>query len=186
MNLNGPRPKRTMPGREEPKLMRTPTPVKIRVVKYYGRFHLIGVSKPHLTRTNRQAKSLILPHIALSKFHQQCLLAWKLCYVHSFSPHRTCLWNNRNITIRNKSLFFPRWFQNNINCILCLFDDSGNILSYEQFMSYHSFPTPPKEFNKVIKAISPGLIHLVKCHSLFNPRSSVVTRILCFWKVLIC
>ncbi len=43
-------------------------------------------------------------------------------------------------------------------------------------MSYHSFPTPPKEFNKVIKAISPGLIHLVKCHSLFNPRSSVVTR----------
>ncbi len=75
--------------------------------------------------------------IALSKFHQQCLLAWKLCYVHSFSPHRTCLWNNRNITIRNKSLFFPRWFQNNINCILCLFDDSGNILSYEQFMSYH-------------------------------------------------
>ncbi len=124
--------------------------------------------------------------IALSKFHQQCLLAWELCYVHSFSPHRTCLWNNRDITIRNKSLFFPRWFQNNINCILCLFDDSGNILSYEQFMSYHSFPTPPKEFNKVIKAISPGLIHLVKCYSLFNPRSSVVTRLLCFWKVLIC
>ncbi len=29
--------------------------------------------------------------MALSKFHQQCLLAWKLCYVHSFSPHRTCL-----------------------------------------------------------------------------------------------
>ncbi len=43
-------------------------------------------------------------------------------------------------------------------------------------MSYHSFLTPPKEFNKVIKAILPGLIHLVKCHSLFNPRSSVVTR----------
>ncbi len=43
-------------------------------------------------------------------------------------------------------------------------------------MSYHSFQTPPKEYNKVIKAISPGLIHLVKCHSLFNPRSSVVTR----------
>ncbi len=112
----------------------------------------------------------------MSKCHQQCLLAWKLCYVHSFSPHRTCLWNNRDITIRNKSLFFPRWFQNNINCILCLFDDSGNILSYEQFMSYHSFQTPPKEFNKVIKAISPGLIHLVKCHSLFKPRTSVVTR----------
>ncbi len=28
----------------------------------------------------------------------------------------------------------------------------------------------------MVKAISPGLIHLVKCHSLFNPRSSVVTQ----------
>ncbi len=28
----------------------------------------------------------------------------------------------------------------------------------------------------MIKAISPGLIHLVKCHSLFKPRTSVVTR----------
>ncbi len=59
--LTGPRPKRTMPGREEPRLMRTRTPVKIRVLKYYSRFHLIGVSKPHFRWTNRQAKSLILP-----------------------------------------------------------------------------------------------------------------------------
>ncbi len=43
--------------------------------------------------------------------------------------------------------FSPGGFKN-INCILCLFDDSGNILSYEQFMSYHSFPTPPKNIIK--------------------------------------
>ena len=44
--------------------------------------------------------------VALSKFHQQSLLAWKLCYTHNFSPHRTFLWNNNNITIKNTSLFF--------------------------------------------------------------------------------
>lgn len=55
------------------------------------------------------------------------LLTWKLCYIHSFSPHRT---------FRNKLLFSPRWFQNNINCILSLFDNSGNILTYERFMTY--------------------------------------------------
>ncbi len=33
----------------------------------------------------------IPPRQVLFKFHQQCLLAWQLCYVRSFSPHRTCL-----------------------------------------------------------------------------------------------
>ncbi len=36
------------------------------------------------------------------------------------------------------------------------------IILYEQFMGYHSFPIPTKEFNKVDKVISLGLIHLVK------------------------
>lgn len=117
--------------------------------------------------------------IALSKFHQQCLLTWKLCYIHSFSPHRT---------FRNKLLFSPRWFQNNINCILSLFDNSGNILTYERFMTYHSFPIPPIEFNKVIKAISPGFIHLVKSNVIYSPstRLQLQLNILYPWKEWIC
>ncbi len=43
--------------------------------------------------------------ISLSNFHQQCLLSWKLCFVHGFSPHKVLLWNNADITVRNMSLF---------------------------------------------------------------------------------
>ncbi len=37
--------------------------------------------------------------VKLANFHQHALLAWKLCYVHNFSPHKTLLWNNMDITI---------------------------------------------------------------------------------------
>lgn len=43
-------------------------------------------------------------------------------------------------------------------------------------MTYHSFQIPPKKFNMVVKAISPGLIHLVKSHSIFYPKSTVTTQ----------
>lgn len=46
----------------------------------------------------------------------------------------------------------------------------------EQFTTYHSFPIPPVEFNKVIKAISLGLIHLVKSHAIYSPRGTVTTQ----------
>lgn len=100
--------------------------------------------------------------ISLSNFHQQCLLSWKLCFIHGFSPHKVIIWNNADITVRNRSLFSPRWFNNNFNCILSVFDDSGNILTYEQFMNLHNFPVPPKEYNTLMKAIPTGLIQLTK------------------------
>lgn len=74
------------------------------------------------------------------------------------------IWNNEEITIRNKSLFFPRWVNNGIQNIISLFDSSGNILSYEQFLSHHCFPVPFREFNLLIKAIPNGLIQLIKNH----------------------
>lgn len=43
-------------------------------------------------------------------------------------------------------------------------------------MTYHNFPIPPKEFNTVVKAISPGLIHLVKSHTLYNPRRTITIQ----------
>lgn len=102
--------------------------------------------------------------VALSKFHQLSLLAWKLCFVHNFSPHRTFSWNNIDITIRNSSLFYPKLFQRNI----ALFDEHGSILSYETFNLKHSFPIPFKEYNAVIKVIPSGLILLIRSHVLFN------------------
>ncbi|XP_051733560.1 uncharacterized protein LOC127503598 [Ctenopharyngodon idella] len=116
--------------------------------------------------------------VKLSNFHQQALLAWKLCYIHNFSPHKTLLWNNMNITVRNKSLFFPNWFNRGLTYILSLFDNSGNILSYECFMTVHDFPIPFKEYNTVIKAIPTGLVHLVKSHILYNQKDTKESALL--------
>ena len=102
--------------------------------------------------------------INLSKFHQQALLAWKLDFVHNVCPHKTFLWNSFNILIRKKSLFISVWFQRGLNHILNLFDESGDMLSYEHFMNVHSFPIPFREFNSLTRAIPNGLILLIQNH----------------------
>ncbi len=43
-----------------------------------------------------------------------------------------------------------------------MFDDFGNILTYEQFMNLHNFPIPLKEYNTLMKAIPAGLNLLIK------------------------
>uniref|UniRef100_A0A8C2C6C1 Reverse transcriptase domain-containing protein n=1 Tax=Cyprinus carpio TaxID=7962 RepID=A0A8C2C6C1_CYPCA len=100
--------------------------------------------------------------IKLARFHQQALLAWKLVYNHNFSPHKTILWNNLDIKIRKRSIFFDKWFNKNIIFVADLFNSNGDLLSYECFMNIHHCPVPFKEFNSVIKAIPDGLICLMK------------------------
>lgn len=43
-------------------------------------------------------------------------------------------------------------------------DNSGNLLTYEQFMSIYSFPIQFREFNSVIKAIPVTLRHIYRKH----------------------
>ncbi len=74
-----------------------------------------------------------------------------------FSPHKVLLWNNADITVRNKSLFSPRWFNNNLNFILSVFD---HILPYEKFLNLHNFPVPPKEYNILVRVIQGYSIYL--------------------------
>ena len=100
--------------------------------------------------------------VKLSNFHQQALMAWKMSFVHNFSPHKCLLWNNGQICVRNKSLFLNKWFQKNINHVICFFDDSGNVLSYEHFMAFHNFPIPFREYKSVLGAIPNGIIQLIK------------------------
>ncbi len=49
-----------------------------------------------------------------------------------------------------------------------MFDNSGNLLTYEQFLSTYSFPVQFREFNSVIKAIPVTLCQLVKSHICYN------------------
>ena len=102
--------------------------------------------------------------IKLSMFHQQALLSWKLSFVHNFSPHKEILWNNANITIRNKSIYKDEWIERNICFVADLFNDNGNIYSYEDFMRLKHFPIKYKEFKSVVNAIPAGMVQLFKSH----------------------
>ncbi len=62
------------------------------------------------------------------------------------------LWNNCLITSRNKLLFLHKWFERNIYFVIDMFYESGNILSYEDFMQVYNFPISFKEFQQVVKA----------------------------------
>ena len=102
--------------------------------------------------------------VKLSKFYQQALLSWKLCHTHNFSPHKTIIWNNENITVRSKSIFRVNWVNKGFIYINDLYDREGNLLSYEQFMMLNSFPISFKEFNSVFKAIPTGISMLMRGH----------------------
>lgn len=107
--------------------------------------------------------------IKLSKFHEQALLSWKLCFVHNFSPHKVKQWNTKSILVKNKLIFLENWHEKDINYLCVLLDPRGKFYSYCDSMSKYNFPVPVhKEFLTVVKAIPNGLGHLMKCHLSFE------------------
>ncbi len=52
-----------------------------------------------------------------------------------------------------------------------MFDNSGNLLTYEQLLSTYSFPLQFREFKSAIKAIPVTLCQLVKSHICYNSLS---------------
>ena len=100
--------------------------------------------------------------LKLFAFHQQALLCWKLSFSHNFSPHKTCIWNNRFVLHHNKSLFYENWVRYNIFSLLDMVDNYGNVLNYNDFCLKHGFVCHPREFYTVVKAIPKPIISLVK------------------------
>ncbi len=91
--------------------------------------------------------------IKLSKFYQQALLAWKICFHHNFSPHKMLLWNNCLITSRNKSLFLRNWFE---------------YLSWICLIKVETCHIIKNLCSQIISAIPNVLIHLMKSHLIFG------------------
>ncbi|XP_013880656.1 uncharacterized protein LOC106529713 [Austrofundulus limnaeus] len=100
--------------------------------------------------------------IKLSLFHQQVLLYWKLLYNHNFTPHNSPIWNNRYITVRNKSLFYKEWLDKGIWSPVHLVDNTGQFLSYNDFCLKYGYFTNVKTFKLVTKAIPDSILHLIK------------------------
>lgn len=115
--------------------------------------------------------------IKLSKFHQQALLAWRLCYVHNFSPHKEILWNNENITIKRKSLYKKNWFERGIVFVSDLFDSHGNLYNYETFLKETSIPIKNKEYCEVIQAIPSGMKSLMESHLKYQTCARIIPEL---------
>ena len=52
--------------------------------------------------------------------------------------------------------------------LFLIFDNKGNILTYEQFKTLKEFPIPFREFISVIKAVPSGLTTLMKSNLNFG------------------
>lgn len=96
--------------------------------------------------------------VKLSSFHKQMLLAWSLIYKHNFTPHRFYIWNNRYILYKNKSLFFQKWYDNNILLVNQLFNQCGQLYNYTEFIHHFGIPISPKDFSIVFDAIPSAVI----------------------------
>lgn len=98
--------------------------------------------------------------VKLSQFYQQVLLYWKILYNHNFTPHNTPLWNNRYITVRNKSLYDKDWMEKCIWSVSRLTEDSA-IISYDNFC-FKYFNYSRAKFESIVKAIPNSVICLIK------------------------
>lgn len=75
----------------------------------------------------------------------------------------------KDITYRNKSLFYPYWFTHNILLVHQLFNSNGSLMTHQDFMLKYSIVIPISEFNIVISAIPARVIMLFKSTAGQNP-----------------
>ena len=107
-----------------------------------------------LSRCNYDPKMLSLEN--LSSFYRSILVYW-----HDFKKSKQneadfkneILWNNRNILIHKKPVFFRRWFSHNIVYIRDLFKRHGNLCSYSEFKTLYNLQVPFTTFYGLVDAI---------------------------------
>ena len=107
-----------------------------------------------LSRCNYDPKLLSLEN--LSSFYRSILVYW-----HDFKKSKQnetdfkneILWNNRNILIDKKPVFYRRWFSHNIVFIRDLFNRHGNLCSYSEFKTLYNLQVPFTTFYGLVDAI---------------------------------
>ena len=67
------------------------------------------------------------------------------------------LWNNQDITIEGKSLFWKRWTENGIYYIQDILNENGNFLTFEEFNRRYNMSTNFLNFFQILASIPPNL-----------------------------
>ena len=86
---------------------------------------------------------------------------------------KTTIWNNQDIKIDNKTIFFRTWFDKGVHTVKDLVDQNLDFLTYEEFqLRYHLQPNfltyyglinaIPQEYKKAIKQTSELQEHLTQ------------------------
>ena len=96
-----------------------------------------------MTYRNYDVNSLQINNLPV--FCREVLQQWqssKHAFRNDTLPHKEIIWNNRNIMIDGKPLFYKCWFENNITHVEDLLDNNGNFLSFNQFSEQYQPKTP--------------------------------------------
>lgn len=80
-----------------------------------------------------------------NNFVRQVIEAW--CRASYISPRRDFgiqhIWNNSNIRINDKIVFYPKLFEKHVQYVSDLFDDNGRPLSFETFIIKYNIDSLP-------------------------------------------
>jgi len=82
------------------------------------------------------------------------------------------LWNNRDITIEGKSLFWKRWAENGIHYIQDILNENGKFLTFEEFNQKYNMLVNFLNFFQILASIPPNLKS--KAASTLRPENSVL------------
>lgn len=98
-----------------------------------------------------------------------------------FSPHTFQIRNNGNILYKNKNIFFPNWYENNIIYVKKLLNPEGYLVSYSEFLSSYQIPIPPREYAIVMYVNPQGVLMLFRSSL---QRRALLTPPFLYWRPL--
>ena len=82
------------------------------------------------------------------------------------------LWNNQDITIEGKSLFWKRWAKNGIYYIQDILNENGKFLTFEEFNRKYNMSVNFLNFFQILASIPPNLKS--KAVSTLRPKNYVL------------
>ena len=94
---------------------------------------------------------------------------------------KTVIWNNRDLKVNNKTVFWRTWFDKNIICLDSLLDENLNFLTHETFLATYQIQTDfltyyglinaiPAETKKSIKKLKTQFFNpsVFRCQKVYN------------------
>ena len=78
------------------------------------------------------------------------------------------LFNNKDILVDGKPIFLSEWFRKGIPSINDLLNESGNVLTFQEFRDKYSCESNFLQYYQVVRAIPENLWSLAKCSDSIN------------------